>query len=117
MSWSPFGGSSRENESLIDSCDCCRSLSYKERIYGFLICAGIGIFLEFLSLGSFVGVMTGSPTRFAILYSLGNVVALTGTGFLVGPKKQFKNMSDPTRLITSIVFVAALILTLVAAFW
>ena len=41
--------------------------------------------------------------------------ALRSTAFLCGPKKQFRNMTDRTRLLTSIVYVVFMILTLVAA--
>ena len=79
-------------------------------------------------------VAAGKPAKFAICYSFGNILTLLGyflpsfkkdlninflnnkrTGFLVGFKKQWQNMIDKTRLYTSIVFLAALIMTLVSA--
>jgi hypothetical protein len=39
------------------------------------------------------------------------------TGFLVGPIRQLKSMFDPTRMITTIVFLVAMALTLTAALW
>jgi hypothetical protein len=35
--------------------------------------------------------------------------------FLCGPKKQFKNMTDKTRLVTTLVYLTFMILTLVCA--
>jgi|APGre2960657444_1045066.scaffolds.fasta_scaffold00889_1 hypothetical protein len=35
--------------------------------------------------------------------------------FLCGPKKQFQNMTDKTRLLTTIVYVVFMIMTLVSA--
>jgi len=57
-----------------------------------------------------------NPSAFAVPYTLGNILALCSTGFLVGPMRQLKMMLKPTRLIATIVYVAALVLTLVAAF-
>jgi len=47
--------------------------------------------------------------------SVGNLIAMLSTMFLVGFKKQIKSMCDPTRIIATVVFLAALCLTLVVA--
>lgn len=55
-----------------------------------------------LSFGSFLSLATGSPFKFALIYSFGNIIALIGywlnnkfrTGFLTGFKQQLKNMVD-----------------------
>lgn len=63
---------------------------------------------------------------FAILYSLGNICTLISyaffeafltfsTGFLIGPLRQLQQMIDPNRLVATIVFFAALAVTLVVA--
>jgi hypothetical protein len=40
-----------------------------------------------LSFGSFIGLAKGSPFKFAIIYSFGNVIALIGYIFIINPKK------------------------------
>jgi hypothetical protein len=55
------------------------------------------------------------PVTFAILYTIGNIVSLSSTAFLVGPVKQLKNMFAQKRIIATIVFLSAMILTLVVA--
>jgi len=57
----------------------------------------------------------GNFTAFAVLYTFGNILSLASTGFLVGPLRQLKSMFDPTRVITTIVFLAAMIMTLLSA--
>lgn len=57
---------------------CFPSLSYKERITGFLICFGLGMVIQFFSVGSLMGLVLGKITKFAFLYTLGNLVSLTG---------------------------------------
>eukprot|EP00162_Nutomonas_longa_P003007 comp13667_c0_seq4/m.19139 comp13667_c0_seq4/g.19139 ORF comp13667_c0_seq4/g.19139 comp13667_c0_seq4/m.19139 type:complete len:106 (+) comp13667_c0_seq4:125-442(+) len=55
------------------------------------------------------------PEKFALTYTLGNILSLGSTAFLVGPVKQLKNMFDPSRAVASVVYVVSLVLTLVAA--
>jgi hypothetical protein len=46
---------------------------------------------------------------FAVLYAIGNVVALMSTGFLMGPKKQCRVMWKPTRFWTTGFYLTMLI--------
>jgi len=52
----------------------------------------MGLIISMSSFGAFSDLVLGYPTRFAILYSLGNFKSLCSTMFLVGPRQQFKNM-------------------------
>lgn len=88
------------------------SLSWSTRLKGFLACFIIGILLSFL--GSFALFLHGLNI-FAVLYTLGNVISMMATCFLMGPVKQIKKMFAPTRLIATIIVLFALIMTLVAA--
>jgi hypothetical protein len=54
---------------------------------------------------------------FAILYSLGNIVALASTMFLRGPCKQIKSMFDSKRVVATCIYLLAMIATLVVAIW
>jgi hypothetical protein len=38
-------------------------------------------------MGSIFGIITGSPQKFAISYSLGNILSILGTSFLMGFRK------------------------------
>lgn len=88
----------------------CFSLTRKQRAMGFVICFGLGCLLSFLSTLSM-----GSPVRFSVFYSSGNLVALFSTAFLVGPWQQVKNMFHKKRVVATIVYLAALVATLVVA--
>ncbi|EAL61958.1 hypothetical protein ACTFIW_009013 [Dictyostelium discoideum] len=87
------------------------SLTFTQRVIGFAVCAALGLLFAFLSLMFFI-----SPTTFALLFTLGDILMVMATGFIVGPIKQIKNMAEPHRIICAIVFVASMILTLVAVF-
>ncbi|CAI5942576.1 unnamed protein product [Closterium sp. NIES-64] len=58
-----------------------------------------------------------SPIKFALTYSIGNLMAIGSTGFLIGFTRQLKMMFDPIRIGAAIVFVLSLVLTLVAALY
>eukprot|EP01098_Paradermamoeba_levis_P009555 TRINITY_DN3998_c0_g1_i1.p1 TRINITY_DN3998_c0_g1~~TRINITY_DN3998_c0_g1_i1.p1 ORF type:complete len:173 (-),score=42.86 TRINITY_DN3998_c0_g1_i1:15-533(-) len=107
-----LGGSERDGWGLSD--DNCFSLSWKERMIGFAVCAGLAVLLGFLSF--FLLAFLIAIKLFALTYSLANLCLLTSTFFLVGPMRQLKSMfSDTSRGISAVVFFIALILTFVAA--
>ena len=58
----------------------------------------------------------GQVTLFAVLYTLGVIVSLVGTGFLVGFKRQAKMAWDPVRRYAAAVFVLCIAMVFVFAF-
>ncbi|KAH9484163.1 Vesicle transport protein SFT2B [Psilocybe cubensis] len=88
-------------------------LSRTTRLYGFAGCLIAGFVLSLLGTVVFIFGMT---VLFAILYVLGTIVSLIGTGFLIGFFKQAKLMFKPVRVIASIVLIASIGLVLVGAF-
>ena len=104
------GGNEQENDSIFPS------LSLKERLIGFAICFGLGLLFQFMSLGSILGVLLGRPNKFAFLYTCGNLISIFGTFFLVGPKRQLKNMTNPYRRKATAIFLSAIVLTFVSLY-
>lgn len=94
---------------LEDMSDTCK-LSWKARLIGFLVCALVGVVL--VGLGYFF-IMTHKIPPFAVTYSLGSVVAIMSTGFLVGPLRQFNAMLEKGRIVFTIIFVLAIVATIV----
>lgn len=88
-------------------------LTRQQRLIGFVACT-IGGFV--ISLLGTVLLVTGSLAVFVILYSVGVLVALTGTGFLIGFMKQFKQMFKPVRITFTLVMIAAFIMVWVSVF-
>eukprot|EP00227_Mantoniella_beaufortii_P014995 CAMPEP_0197591262 /NCGR_PEP_ID=MMETSP1326-20131121/12976_1 /TAXON_ID=1155430 /ORGANISM="Genus nov. species nov., Strain RCC2288" /LENGTH=158 /DNA_ID=CAMNT_0043156661 /DNA_START=347 /DNA_END=820 /DNA_ORIENTATION=- len=95
---------------LLDDLNECFALSRMQRLYGFGICISAGILCSFLS-----SLMWLRPTKFAILYTLGNLLSLGSTGFLMGFWNQLKGMFKGTRVVASCVYLAAMVMTLVSA--
>ena len=105
-----LGGDQNENDSIFPS------LSLRERLIGFGVCFGLGTLFQFMSFGSMVGVILGRPNKFAFLFTCGNLISVFGTFFLVGPKRQFKNMTHPYRRKSASIFLSAIILTMVSLY-
>eukprot|EP00892_Ulva_mutabilis_P011156 jgi/Ulvmu1/8412/UM042_0119.1 len=87
-------------------------LSTQQRIAGFGAC--VVFTAVFWALGSF-SLMSVNLSSFIFMFTLGNISALVGTCFLVGPKAQFMNMTTKERLGSAAAFVFAMIATLAAS--
>jgi len=87
------------------------ALTKKQRMYGFGICF-IGGWC--LAVGGLLAL--GSPAIFAVLYTLGNVMALAATCFLFGPVAQCKNMFKPIRVGATIIYLITIGSTLAFVF-
>ncbi|KAG0274416.1 hypothetical protein BGZ95_009805 [Linnemannia exigua] len=91
----------------------CFTLNRTQRLYGFGICFVVGFLISILST---LALATGLTATFAVFFTLGNIVSLLSTTFLIGPGKQIKTMFAPVRMVASIVFLAMMAATLVVAF-
>ncbi|KAI0797858.1 Got1/Sft2-like family-domain-containing protein [Abortiporus biennis] len=89
-------------------------LTRMQRLYGFGGCLAIGFILSLL--GSILLFLPGQLGSFAILYALGTVISLVGTGFLIGFMRQLKLMFKPVRVVATIIFLASIGLVFVGAF-
>ncbi|XP_018570892.1 vesicle transport protein SFT2A [Anoplophora glabripennis] len=108
------GNESPDEESgIMSQLDDASTLSWSTRIKGFLICFIIGILLSFL--GSFALFLNRGLTVFAVFYTLGNVVSILSTCFLMGPFNQIKKMFASTRLIATIIVLVSFTMTLLSA--
>ena len=92
----------------------CPSMTYKQRVYGFAICLGLGILVALLSC---IFVWTLNFVAFGVMYTVGNLLSIGSSMFLCGPIKQFKNMVKPVRLVSTIVYFLMMALTLFSAFY
>jgi len=88
-------------------------LTRTQRLYGFVGCLIIGFLLSIL--GSAL-LFLGQTASFAVLYGMGTLISLIGTGFLIGFFQQLKLMFKPVRVVATIVFLASIGLVFVGAF-
>lgn len=60
--------------SLTGDASCCPSLTMRQRVVGFISCWALGWILSILSMGSVFRLLAGRPERFAIQYTIGNLL-------------------------------------------
>jgi len=89
------------------------SMSWGTRLRGFLICFITGIVCSIL--GSVLFWFKNGIVIFCILYTIGNVAAMSSTLFLMGPMKQLRNMFAKTRAIATVAVIVSIVLTIVFA--
>lgn len=88
------------------------TLSTKQRFNGFVICFVAGLTCTFLSMLVFF-----NPIKFGITFTLGNLLALGSTAFLIGPKRQVTMMLDPVRIYATAIYLASIIIALFCALY
>jgi len=88
-------------------------LTRMQRLYGFGGCLAVGFILSVLGT---VLLFLQQYNSFAIIYSLGIVISLVGTGFVIGFFRQLKLMFKPVRIIATVVFFASIGLVFVGAY-
>jgi len=88
-------------------------LTRQQRLYGFIGCLAIGFLLSFL--GTLL-LLLGGLVTFAVLYGIGTIISLIGTGFLIGFGSQVKQMFKPVRVVATLILVVSIGLIFVGAF-
>jgi len=98
-----------EGESAFSSLGLTKS----QRLYGFVGCLVAGFVLSLLGAILF---FVGQLSTFAVLYGLGTLVSLVGTGFVIGFARQLKLMFKPVRVLATIILVVSVVLVFIGAF-
>jgi len=104
-----------EEENPCLMCPSC-SLSFQERIGGCIFCMVLGYILSFGSFFRFRDLVLGDPRPFVFYATLGNIISLCGSCFLMGPKKQVDRMFHPTRKGATVLYLSSLGITLLVTF-
>ena len=109
-----FNRSPNELPENIGNQSCFPTLSFKERITAFIIFNALGYIIQLGSFLRFLSAATGhDPMRFALLYSIGNILAIIGILFLVGIEQHTRMVTNPTRRMISLIFFGSLILSII----
>ncbi|PRQ44970.1 putative vesicle transport protein, Got1/SFT2 [Rosa chinensis] len=102
----------QHQDSFMDDFNRNCTLSTKQRFYGFAICLASGLTCTLLSMLVFF-----HPIKFAITFTLGNLLSLGSTAFLIGPKRQVTMMLDPVRIYATAIYIASIIIALFCALY
>jgi len=109
-------GQHKEPETAAEYVEEAMTMSYRNRLIAFVICLASGVFFTALST-LMLPMIVIKPHKFAVSYSLGNLLMLGSTAFLVGPKKQIQNMCQGHRALASCSYIGAMFGTIYAALW
>lgn len=88
--------------------------SFGFSLIGFGICLASGIFFTVLST-LMLPLIVIKPHKFAVAYSIGNLLMMASTIFLVGPKRQCQNMFTGHRAMASSAYFGSMVGTIYAA--
>uniref|UniRef100_A0A7S3YJD1 Vesicle transport protein n=2 Tax=Lotharella globosa TaxID=91324 RepID=A0A7S3YJD1_9EUKA len=99
----------------ITNCHCLPPLTWEQRLWGFGIFFGFGCLISFMSTFSVLQIMV-NPAKFALTYTLGNVLSICSLMFLMGPCRQIKKMFDKDRRVATGVYIISMTITFIAVF-
>mmetsp|Transcript_444 Transcript_444/g.743 ORF Transcript_444/g.743 Transcript_444/m.743 type:complete len:195 (-) Transcript_444:163-747(-) len=110
-----FSNNNNEEDEEHEILSFLPSLSWQERLGGCLACMILGYILSLGSFFRFRDLLKGDPSRFVIYTTVGNIVSLSGSCFLSGPKSQMQKMFHQSRRAATIWYLGSLAVTLVVA--
>lgn len=109
-------GNNSDYESESESETEDTTLSYTTRVLGYIVCTLLGYFCTFLST-HFIHDIYKNSSNFAILYTLGNVLSLTGSLVLYGnPCRDFLIMFKKKHIFPTLVYFISMFLTFYFAY-
>uniref|UniRef100_A0A7S0GPF7 Vesicle transport protein n=1 Tax=Amorphochlora amoebiformis TaxID=1561963 RepID=A0A7S0GPF7_9EUKA len=94
-------------ESVVNKVDAFFEMSYMQRMAGFVMSLISGLVMMGLASMYLPMIFIGMPQKFAFTYALANLLLLTSSCFMVGPKKQIENMMQAHRAAAAIAWLAS----------
>lgn len=92
----------------------CPQLTFTQRLVGASACIGLGLLCTILAS---IALLSGKAhvTDYAIFYTMGNIISICGSGFVVGPHRQLTLMCQPERRFACALYFCTMIVTLIFA--
>ncbi|KNH07000.1 Got1 super family protein [Perkinsela sp. CCAP 1560/4] len=103
-SW--FWDSGKQNDNIFPS------LTWTQRAYGFFSCLAVSFLLSLLS---WIAVFRRHWGTYGLLFTLSHLTSIASSCFLSGPTRQMKSMFHEKRLLATLVYFIAMVMTLVSA--
>mmetsp|Transcript_1422 Transcript_1422/g.2028 ORF Transcript_1422/g.2028 Transcript_1422/m.2028 type:complete len:211 (-) Transcript_1422:202-834(-) len=89
-------------ENIVNQVDAFFEMSYMQRMAGFIMTLIAGLVMMGLASMYLPMVLIGMPQKFAFTYAISNLLLLTSSCFMVGPKKQIENMMQSHRAFAAV---------------
>ncbi|KAA8499855.1 Vesicle transport protein SFT2A [Porphyridium purpureum] len=109
----PYQG---HTQALYDEVNEALQMPYWQRVIACVAGMSIGAAMIFISV-LFLPMIILRPTKFAMSFTLGNLVCLASICFLVGPSAQLEAMLHPVRATAGMLYITSLLSTLIFAFF
>jgi hypothetical protein len=93
----------------------CLEMTYGQRFSAFLVCFAVGTVLSLVSTMNVPSIVI-NPAKFAIPFTMGNIVSLLSMSFLTGLRRQCSSLFHPDRALTTTVFMLSMGGTIVSSF-
>ncbi|KAM9829424.1 vesicle transport protein SFT2B-like isoform X1 [Syngnathus typhle] len=110
------GDNNSDGTGILERANQASTLSWGTRMKGFFFCFIFGVLCSILGT-CMLWLPWFGLIVFAVLYTVGNICALSSTMFLIGPIQQLKNMFAKERALATVIMLVCLVLTLCSAFW
>ncbi|CAG9462347.1 unnamed protein product [Pedinophyceae sp. YPF-701] len=98
-----------EERSMLQRLEDATTLDSTSRMYGFGFCFVFGLIMMGLAV---LFIWTFNIRKFALAFTLGNLLLVASTMFLMGPVKQIRSMMDKGRIYATGAFFGSMALTL-----
>jgi len=87
----------------------------QNRVFCFAACLIVGYIISLQAFIRFIKLLTGNPIPFIVSWTLGNIVSLCASCFLVGPSSQIKKLFHQKRIVAASAYVGSMFFTIVVA--
>ncbi|KAA8493832.1 Vesicle transport protein SFT2B [Porphyridium purpureum] len=104
-----------QQQSLHDEMSEYLNMSYTQRLSLFVMCFAGGVAMLFFAF-MWLPMIVLKPAKFGLAFTFGNVMCVSSTVFLVGPKAQLSAMFHPVRAYAAYAYCGAIAFTLFACF-
>ena len=91
-----------------------QGMSWSTRIQGCVIFTALGLFSSFMG---WLAIGMGSTWKYSVLATLGQLMSLLSTLFLMGPQRQCEMMFDLERRAATLLYLGSMIFTIAVAVW
>jgi hypothetical protein len=102
----------RTQPAVSNDAPCMPALPLRFRVVGFATCFILGTLLSLGSISAFSSLIAGNPAPFAFQFSIGNLLSMLSTGFIVGFRTQARSMTQEHRALSAALYVLSMIATI-----
>ena len=101
-----YSSDAEDNDSIFPS------MTIRDRLIGFSVCMAVGYLFSAQSIVKFVKLLAGNPAPFVLTFTIGNIIVMSSSCFLIGPSNQVKVMFHQKRASVATIYVCSMFLSI-----